>query len=119
MNKELIELKIKWLYLELYLTRCQWIHRAAEDAKEEKDWFGIGLKHELNSIWDYKKISIIEEEGKVEKYDYVTKLEENITFIHDSALLKDLEKDLDFIPIKKTEEIFSEIEKLKSVLKTL
>lgn len=114
-NKELLEFKKNKLYFELLITRLQWLHKKADEYKEEKERFGIDEEISLSSVWDVLSL----QKNNVCEYEEMCELQEGIECIANSQLLKDIEHDLQIKAIRKEDEIFKDIEQIDNQIKEL
>lgn len=114
-NKELLEFKKNKLYFELLITRLQWLHKKADEYKEEKERFGIDEEISLSSVWDVLSL----QKNNICEYEEMCELQEGIECIANSQLLKDIEHDLQIKAIRKEDEIFKDIEQIDNQIKEL
>ena len=108
------EFKKEKLYFDLLFTRLQYIHKQADEFREEKERYGIE-DMALDSVWrvfDLQKHDCCE-------YEEMSELENGIENTADDKLLRDIEHDLQFKPTKTVEEIFEEIQKIDQQIKSL
>lgn len=108
------ELKKEKLYFDLLFTRLQYIHKQADEFREEKERYGI-KDMALDSIWqvfDLQKHDCCE-------YEEMCELENGIASIANDKLLRDIEHDLQFKPTRTVDEIFEEIQKIDNQIKEL
>lgn len=111
-DKELLEFKKNKLYFELLITRLQWLHKKADEYKEEKERFGMDEEISLSSVWDVLSL----QKNNVCEYEEMCELQEGIECIANSQLLKDIEHDLQIKATRKEDEIFKDIEELDGEL---
>lgn len=108
-------LKREKLYFDLLFTRLQYIHKQANECREERERFG-GIKNmALDSIWrvfDLQKHECCE-------YEEMAELEIGIESIANDMLLRNIEHDLQFKPTRTIDEIFKEIQKIDKQIKEL
>ena len=112
---EQLEEKKEKLYFELLFTRLQWIHKKAEECREEKERFGGIEDMALDSVWrvlDLQKHECCE-------YEEMAELEEGIKTIAEDKLLRDIEHDLGVKVIRTENEIFNDIEFINNQIKQL
>ena len=108
------EFKKEKLYFDLLFTRLHYIHKQADEFREEKERYGI-KDMALDSIWrvfDLQKHDCCE-------YEEMSELENGIKSIANDELLRDIEHDLQFKPTKTVDEIFEEIQKIDQQIKSL
>lgn len=114
-DKELLEFKRNKLYFELLITRLQWLHKRADEYKEEKERFGIDEEISLSSVWDVLSL----QKNNICEYEEMCELQEGIECIANSRLLKDIEHDLQIKATRKEDEIFKDIEQIDNQIKEL
>ena len=114
-DKELLEFKKNKLYFELLITRLQWLHKKADEYKEEKERFGIDEEISLSSVWDVLSL----QKSNICEYEEMCELQEGIECIANSQLLKDIEHDLQIKATRKEDEIFKDIEQIDNQIKEL
>lgn len=114
-DKELLEFKRNKLYFELLITRLQWLHKRADEYKEEKERFGIDEEISLSSVWDVLSL----QKNNICEYEEMCELQEGIECIANSRLLKDIEHDLQIKATRKEDEIFKDIELINQQIKEL
>lgn len=107
------KLKIEKLYLELLLTRLQWIHKRADDCRLEKERFGGIEDMALDSVWRVFDL----QHHECANYEEMCELDEGIRCIAEDNLLRDMEHNLQFNVSKSEDEIFEEIRNLQTILK--
>lgn len=113
-DKELLEFKRNKLYFELLITRLQWLHKRADEYKEEKERFGIDEEISLSSVWDVLSL----QKNNICEYEEMCELQEGIECIANSRLLKDIEHDLQIKATRKEDEIFKDIEQIDNQIKS-
>ena len=114
-DKELLEFKRNKLYFELLITRLQWLHKRADEYKEEKERFGIDEEISLSSVWDVLSL----QKNNICEYEEMCELQEGIECIANSQLLKDIEHDLQVKATRNENEIFKDIELINQQIKEL
>jgi hypothetical protein len=108
------EFKKEKLYFDLLFTRLHYIHKQADEFREEKERYGI-KDMALDSIWrvfDLQKHDCCE-------YEEMSELETGIESIANDELLRNIEHDLQFKPTRTVDEIFEEIQKIDNQIKEL
>ena len=114
-DKELLEFKKNKLYFELLITRLQWLHKRADEYKEEKERFGIDEEISLSSVWDVLSL----QKNNICEYEEMCELQEGIECISNSQLLKEIEHDLQIKATRKEDEIFKDIELIDNQINKL
>lgn len=114
-DKELLDFKRNKLYFELLITRLQWLHKRADEYKEEKERFGIDEEISLSSVWTVLSL----QKNNICEYEEMCELQEGIECIANSQLLKDIEHDLQIKATRKEDEIFKDIEQIDHKIKAL
>lgn len=114
-DKELLEFKKNKLYFELLITRLQWLHKRADEYKEEKERFGIDEEISLSSVWDVLEL----QKNDLCEYEEMCALQEGIECIANSKLLADIEHDLEIKVTRNENEIFKDIDQINNQIKDL
>lgn len=113
-DKKLLEFKRDRLYFELLLTRLQWLHKKADDYRQEKERFGIA-DMSLSSVWDVLELK----KNDLCEYEEMCALQEGIECVANSKLLGDIEHDLQVKTTRSEDEIFKDIDKIDQQIKEL
>lgn len=113
-DKKLLEFKRDRLYFELLLTRLQWLHKKADDYRQEKERFGIA-DMSLSSVWDVLELK----KNDLCEYEEMCALQEGIECVANSKLLGDIEHDLQVKTTRSEDEIFKDIDKIDLQIKEL
>lgn len=113
-EKKLLEFKRDRLYFELLLTRLQWLHKKADDYRQEKERFGVA-DMSLSSVWDVLELK----KNDLCEYEEMCALQEGIECIANSKLLADIEHDLQVKATRSEDEIFKDIEQIDHKIKEL
>lgn len=113
LKEENIKLKKQQLYFDLMLTRLQWLHKKANEYKEDKERFGLEDYLPLDSVWRVLDL----QKNQCCKYEEMSELEEGIETIAQEELLREIEHNLNFKPTKTEDEIFKEIQKIDNQIK--
>lgn len=109
LKEENIKLKKQQLYFDLLLTRLQWLHKKANEYKEEKERFGLEENLPLDSVWSVLDL----QKNKCCEYEEMSELKKGIETIAQEDLLKEIEHNLNFKPTKTEDEIFTKIRELE------
>lgn len=113
-DKKLLEFKRDRLYFELLLTRLQWLHKKADDYRQEKERFGIA-DMSLSSVWDVLEL----QKNDLCEYEEMCALQEGIECVANSKLLGDIEHDLQVKTTRSEDEIFKDIDKIDQQINAL
>ena len=102
------------MYFELLLTRLQWLHKKANDYRQEKERFGIA-DMSLSSVWGVLEL----QKNDLCEYEEMVALQEGIECMANSRLLADIEHDLQVKATRSEDEIFKDIDEIDQQINEL